>query len=121
MVILPMVKQYGRMLRRNLLYTAITRSKNKLILCGDEAAFSFATENAGDLRRTMLVEKLLRNNDKEKIVFTIDKAKVVEPTKPKIVEPEKPKNFTLSIDMVVSQDIDPMIGMQDVTPYQFMK
>lgn len=113
MVILPMVKQYGRMLRRNLLYTAITRSKNKLILCGDEGAFRFATENAGDLRRTMLVEKLLRNSESNKIIFTVDQ--------PKVVEPSKPKNFILSIDMVIGQEINPMIGMEDVTPYQFMK
>ncbi len=113
MVILPMVKQYGRMLRRNLLYTAITRSKNKLILCGDEGAFRFATENAGDLRRTMLVEKLLRNSESDKIIFTVDE--------PKAVEPSKPKNFTLSIDMVLGQEINPMIGMEGVTPYQFMK
>lgn len=38
-VILPVVKSYYRMLRRNLLYTAITRSKNFLILCGEEDAF----------------------------------------------------------------------------------
>lgn len=34
MVILPMVHQYQRMLQRNLLYTAVTRSKELLILLG---------------------------------------------------------------------------------------
>ena len=37
-VILPIVKSYYRMLRRNLIYTAITRSKQFLILCGEEEA-----------------------------------------------------------------------------------
>lgn len=119
MVILPMVKQYGRMLRRNLLYTAITRSKSKLILCGDEAAFAYATENAGDLRRTMLVEKLLRNKNKEKIVFTIDKQENTQPA-PSIKE-KMANNFILTIDMIKEREVDPMIGMEGVTPEHFMK
>lgn len=38
-VILPVVRPYRRMLRKNLLYTAITRSKQSLIICGDMEAF----------------------------------------------------------------------------------
>jgi exodeoxyribonuclease V alpha subunit len=38
-VVVPIVKQYYRMLRRNLVYTAITRGKDYLILCGEEQAF----------------------------------------------------------------------------------
>ncbi|MBY7143295.1 ATP-dependent RecD-like DNA helicase [Virgibacillus sp. NKC19-3] len=38
-VILPIVSSYNRMLRKNLLYTAITRSKESLIICGQEQAF----------------------------------------------------------------------------------
>ncbi|WP_461177536.1 SF1B family DNA helicase RecD2 [Virgibacillus ainsalahensis] len=38
-VILPVVSAYNRMLRKNLLYTAITRSKQSLIICGQEQAF----------------------------------------------------------------------------------
>ncbi|WP_099158613.1 SF1B family DNA helicase RecD2 [Virgibacillus ndiopensis] len=38
-VILPVVSAYNRMLRKNLLYTAITRSKQSLIICGEENAF----------------------------------------------------------------------------------
>ena len=39
MVLLPMVHQYSRMLQRNLLYTAVTRSKELLILLGEVSAF----------------------------------------------------------------------------------
>src|SRR5699024_12524389 len=35
-VILPVVHRYSRMLRKNLLYTAITRCKKSLILCGEK-------------------------------------------------------------------------------------
>jgi exodeoxyribonuclease V alpha subunit len=38
-VVIPVVRQYFRMLRRNLVYTAITRGKDFLILCGEESAF----------------------------------------------------------------------------------
>lgn len=112
MVILPMVRQYGRMLRRNLLYTAITRSKSKLILCGEEAAFSFATENTGDFRKTMLVEKLVRNRDKDKHTFQVK----ITPAKP--VEPAE--DYVLTMEKVTNGKIDPMIGMEEVTPEMFL-
>lgn len=38
-VLLPVTAAYNRMLRKNLLYTAITRSKRSLIICGQPEAF----------------------------------------------------------------------------------
>src|SRR5699024_6444302 len=38
-VILPIVPAYNRRLRKNLIYTAITRSQYSLIICGDKNAF----------------------------------------------------------------------------------
>lgn len=59
-VIVPIVKSYHRMLRRNLIYTAITRGKNVLILCGEEAAFRSAIErNDVAVRYTTLQETLV--------------------------------------------------------------
>lgn len=58
-VILPVVRSYRRMLRKNLLYTAITRSKQSLIICGDREAFLDgvgATDT--NTRYTRLKEKL---------------------------------------------------------------
>lgn len=113
MVILPMVRQYGRMLRRNLLYTAVTRSKSKLILCGEEEAFSFAAENTGDLRKTMLVEKLVRNQASDKKVFDVPKKKEAS-------VPAEVADYTLTLKKVERLEIDPMIGMDGITPEQFM-
>ena len=45
------------MLQRNLIYTAITRSKSKLILLGEYTAFDFATKNTGTARKTYLIER----------------------------------------------------------------
>ncbi|WKB36863.1 ATP-binding domain-containing protein [Terrilactibacillus sp. S3-3] len=58
-VILPIVKGYHRMLRRNLIYTAVTRSKDYLILCGDKEAFEYAIEhNDVGKRHSNLARKL---------------------------------------------------------------
>src|SRR5690625_2821085 len=58
-VILPIVRSYRRMLRKNLLYTAITRSKQSLILCGDMEAFIKGVETFdSDTRYTTLKERL---------------------------------------------------------------
>lgn len=58
MVILPMVHQYGRMLRRNLLYTALTRAAKLLILVGEPAAFAECIQNEDENRKTSLKERL---------------------------------------------------------------
>ena len=51
-VILPITCQSGRMLQRNLIYTAITRAKSKLIMLGEIAAFDYAVHNEGAKRNT---------------------------------------------------------------------
>lgn len=58
-VILPVISTYNRMLRKNLLYTAITRSKNSLIICGDKHVFLRGVTTADTyMRYTTLVERL---------------------------------------------------------------
>ncbi|KKB43146.1 RecD-like DNA helicase YrrC [Bacillus thermotolerans] len=101
-VILPVVKSYYRMLRRNLLYTAITRSKQFLILCGEEEAFRIGVERNDDLvRKTALKEKL--------------HAELNVQTASKDVE-DRPLQLTEETIEV----IDPMVGMENVTPYDFL-
>ncbi|WP_225047350.1 ATP-dependent RecD-like DNA helicase [Lacticaseibacillus kribbianus] len=57
-VILPLTLGSRRMLRRNLLYTAITRAKDFLILMGDPRAFELAVSELADNRQTALVARL---------------------------------------------------------------
>jgi exodeoxyribonuclease V alpha subunit len=103
-VILPVVKSYYRMLRRNLLYTAITRSKNFLILCGEEDAFRLGIERNDEMRRkTTLREKLREILSEEDM--PVEKGEV-----------QAREASYLDIFM----NADPMIGMEDVTPYDFM-
>jgi exodeoxyribonuclease V alpha subunit len=71
-VILPVVKSYYRMLKRNLIYTAITRSKEYLILCGEQEAFSWAISRSDEserysglqlrLKETLLEKDLLNDS-----------------------------------------------------------
>ncbi len=58
-VIMPIVPAYNRMLRKNLIYTAITRSQNSLIICGDMNAFFQGVKTTDtNLRFTSLKEQL---------------------------------------------------------------
>lgn len=99
MVILPITRGYMKMLRRNLLYTAITRAKNYLILCGDPQAFQIGIErNDDNLRFTTLIERL---------------SPEAEP-----MEPVEGQTYELTKDTLLS--INPMIGMEGITPHQFM-
>ncbi|RXS50694.1 ATP-dependent RecD-like DNA helicase, partial [Streptococcus pyogenes] len=62
-VILPITRQSGRLLQRNVIYTAITRSKSKLILLGEYSAFEYAIKHEGDKRQTYLIERFQEQSD----------------------------------------------------------
>ncbi len=174
MVILPMVHQYHRMLQRNLLYTAVTRSKDILILLGEVQAFNTCVAHESASRLTMLKERITSADDMslttrmqleayeeglnketpfsdtagadKSIVYETtneNKAAVIEETTEPISTVVKPKIEEMSLfnepvqesaeqvnevldrlltpDLVKTQTIDPMIGMGQTTPYDFMK
>ena len=55
MVIIPFVNSFKRMLYNKLVYTAVTRAKNKLILVGDPNSFIYGVKNDYiDNRKTCL-------------------------------------------------------------------
>src|SRR5699024_5318085 len=59
-VIMPVVPAYHRMLKKNLLYTAITRSKKSLIICGNKQAFLRGVNTLDSNQRyTSLKEQLI--------------------------------------------------------------
>src|SRR5690554_518530 len=57
-VILPLVRQYMHMLKKELLYTAITRAKNFLIIIGDMKLLVYAANNLAEKRQTTLKLRL---------------------------------------------------------------
>ena len=59
-VIMPIVKNYNKMLYRKLVYTGITRSKKKLYIIGDISALDIAVANTSvDIRRTTIKDFLI--------------------------------------------------------------
>ena len=58
-IVLPLVAAHHIMLQRNLLYTAVTRAKKKVVLLGSKAAVFTAVSNDKTRRRyTLLAERL---------------------------------------------------------------
>ena len=59
-VIMPIVRNYNKMLYRKLVYTGITRSKKKLYIIGDISALDIAVKNVSvDIRRTTIKDFLI--------------------------------------------------------------
>lgn len=99
-VILPITSSSHRMLQRNLIYTAITRAKSKLILLGEESAFDFAVKNTGTARNTYLIQRFSDLLTDEKVIHT--SVNNLETTVEKYILTEE--NFL---------KINPMIGITD--------
>lgn len=60
-VVLPVTLSYSKMLYRKLYYTAVTRSKKKLILIGDiKALKNAAINNSQDIRMTTIKDKIIK-------------------------------------------------------------
>ncbi|MEH7417990.1 ATP-dependent RecD-like DNA helicase [Neobacillus drentensis] len=101
-VIMPITRSYYRMLQRNLIYTAITRSKQSLIICGEEDALRMGVERAEELRRqTTLCQKL------QESLATI------------VNQQEDNPDSELSYEEELMQ-VNPMVGMENLTPYDFL-
>ena len=103
-VILPITKSSHRMLQRNLIYTAITRAKSKLILLGEKAAFDYAAKNTGTARKTYLIPRFSDLLERE------EPAEVVT-TNFDTVDQIPEDGFILTLDNYLS--IDPMIGIRE--------
>lgn len=70
-VVLPVISSYYRMLRKNLLYTAVTRGKSSLIICGEQQAFlkgvhTLDTNKRYSSLKKQLVSKLQGDKNEEK-------------------------------------------------------
>lgn len=125
MVILPMVPQFSRMLQRNLLYTAITRAKNKLILLGDPRAFVTCIENEAVNRQTSLLQRLTETfggemmpvgNDLQEAKDSVSDSQNNNDDDDKIIDPE---DAQLTMALIQNGTIDPMIGMHGIKPADF--
>ena len=99
-VILPITRSSHRMLQRNLVYTAITRAKSKLILLGEKSAFDDAVKNTGTARKTYLIERFGDVEPPQEIIHN-----PVDNSEPPV------ENYILTEENF--QKIDPMIGITE--------
>ena len=100
-IIIPFIDNYNFMLNKNLTYTAVTRAKKKLILCGNPSVFYKSIEpNNTVVRQTALCWFFTVNKqlDEQEVVLN--------------------KNFILNYQNI--NTIDPMIGMEDIKPSDFL-
>ncbi|SFF93092.1 ATP-dependent RecD-like DNA helicase [Streptococcus equinus] len=144
-VILPITRQSHRLLQRNLIYTAITRSKSKLVMLGEIAAFDYAIKNEGAKRNTYLVERFTGDEELPEIdsseSITDSEIQEQETTKSipsnseeensfkkaeqlsldieEELETEEPKIYRLTEENMAF--IDPMIGITQEDIEQFFK
>lgn len=61
-IVLPMLASFGRQLQRNLLYTAMTRAKQKVILVGGQDAVEKAVRNNKAEDRNTMLDFRIRND-----------------------------------------------------------
>jgi len=71
-VILPIVKQFGRMLYKQLIYTALTRAKKRAIFVGQIEALSTAVNNIDSSKRQSTLDYLLKSNDEQPVESEVD-------------------------------------------------
>ena len=60
-VIIPVTKEYSRMLYNKLLYTGVSRAKKSLVIIGDEDAFMYAVNNSYSKERKTSLTELIMN------------------------------------------------------------
>lgn len=123
------------MLRRNLLYTGITRAKNFLILCGEPDVFTIGLNKTDDLQRLTSLRARLNPMDPEEVLIK----EVLPANQPN--KEQKPQKGNQSNEVKEQQEIftvlgeavipsltketvhtvHPLIGMNGVSPYDFME
>lgn len=101
-VIMPIYKNYHIMLKRKLLYTGITRAKEKLILIGDISAFKYGVEKVEEERQSVLKDMIVDS------VINSDPVKE-EKTSKKIYNKEIP-----------FEELGETFGIE-ISPYDFME
>ena len=126
MVLLPIVQQFSRMLQRNLLYTAITRAAEKLVLIGEPYAVVTSVKNEAVNRKTSLVDRLDKvwskhGELKSKLGHQTDSL-TKELSSPQPVQKENEQlinndaqQYILTADLINSETIDPLIGMENIS------
>lgn len=118
LVIIPMVTTYPKpLLKRNLLYTAVTRSKDRLILLGEKQAFIECIQTPGSERKTGLVAKLRRCFSYEEATLIEEGVNATKGVEEEGIELEDTK---LTLAKIYNKEVPPLIGMNGKRPEDFL-
>lgn len=121
-VILPITRSSARMLQRNLLYTAITRAKSKLVTLGELAAFDQAVRTLGSQRQTYLLERFVGEANSRADQLETPETSTTLPDQdpsdqPQIQVAPEPPRLQEPASYILTKDnfliIDPMIGVTE--------
>ena len=136
-VIMPVVRGYSKMLRRNLLYTGITRAKNFLILCGESDVLATGLMKTDDLLRytslkTRLNSELIEKKVEEKEELVVSEEQPIKASEAIVQNNEVQlsllnnsdshkigESLPMHLTVETAPYIHPLIGMDDVSPYDF--
>lgn len=126
MVLLPIVQQFSRMLQRNLLYTAITRAAEKLVLIGEPYAAVTSVKNEAVNRKTSLVDRLGRvwnrhgelksnlDHQTDSLTKELASSQPVQKQTEQLINNDA-QQYILTADLINSDTIDPLIGMENIS------
>ena len=125
-VILPITRQSGRMLQRNLIYTAITRAKSKLVMLGELVAFDAAVKHQGASRKTYLVERFSNHAASLQAITPTeevekDSTPSYEEDKTLLDKPNRSQVQSYRLTEENWQTINPMIGLTETDIETFFK
>ena len=121
-VIMPIVRQYYRMLQRPILYTGLTRAKQSLVLLGEQEAFDIGLKTNGQTRLTQLNDLLKSYFGQNKNNLNTNKQTINEQKQNENqldLNNEKENDIQLNESTIFQ--IDPMINMGEMTPYDFVE
>lgn len=118
LVILNLTMQNYMMLRRNFLYTAITRASKNLVMVGEKRAYEMALKTPGNNRHTGLTQKIQEILGISEVSSnTLSGSETTTENKDLSEEKEEvlnSKEKILTPELIYSGKIDPMIGMENI-------
>ena len=149
LVILPLVDTYSRMLRKDILYTAITRAQSSLVMVGNPASFDLSVSREQEPRLTFLRElleiqlvklekvsqeaedsqadgeievetEIVVKTETEMDAEAEQVAVAMEPAHQGLTAEDLAEAEPTVFTEAMLQKIDPLIGMNGLSPYDFM-
>ena len=109
--------QHETILHRNLLYTAVTRTSRALMMLGDPEAFVQCSQSPTVYRATSLTKRLVSVWKNSEAKETASQVASEDRKDAQGVQLKRPG--VLTAQMVLNEEVDPMIGMTGIKPQDF--